>query len=241
MHTALKIIALLLITSWQFSCSTQNKDKEESITPDLSSETAKFSYALGLEIGASLKNIKENTELDLTILSRAIKDHLNEKEPLLSQEESNEVKKTVFTRLQTVQAENMKTSGEKNIKDEEAFLNDNKSKEGITTTASGLQYEILRKGTGDSPKATDRVSVNYKGSLLGGTEFDSSYKRGQPSTFNVNQVIKGWSEALQLMQVGGKYKLYIPSKLGYGERGAGDKIGPNATLVFEVELLSIEK
>lgn len=241
MHTALKIIALLLITSWQFSCSSQKKGKEESLEPDLSSETAKFSYALGLEIGASLKNINDNTELDLTILSRAIKDHLNEKEPLLSQEESNEVKKTVFTRLQTVQAEKMKTSSEKNVKDEEAFLNDNKSKGGITTTASGLQYEILRKGTGDSPKATDRVSVNYKGSLLDGTEFDSSYKRGQPSTFNVNQVIKGWSEALELMQVGGKYKLYIPSKLGYGERGAGDKIGPNATLVFEVELLSIEK
>ena len=241
MRTTLKIIALLLITSWQFSCSSQNKDKGESGKPDLSTEAAKFSYALGLEIGASLKNINENTELDLTILSRAIKDNLNSKEPLLSQEEANEVKKTVFTQLQSVQAEKMKGTSEKNVKDEEAFLNTNKSKAGITTTESGLQIETLRKGSGECPKATDKVSVNYKGSLLDGTEFDNSYTRGQPSTFNVNQVIKGWSEGLQLMQVGGKYKLYIPSKLGYGERGAGDKIGPNATLVFEVELMSIGK
>ena len=241
MNSYLKIITILLIFALHYSCSSQNEGNKKSPEPDMSTETAKFSYAIGQDVGIQLKKINDDADLDIDILFRGIEDHLNNKEPLLSTEEASKVKQTVFTRLQSAQAEKRQAASGQNVKDEEAFLAKNKEKEGVVTTESGLQYEVLRKGTGESPVATDRVSVHYKGSLLDGTEFDSSYKRGQPSTFGVNQVIKGWSEGLQCMKVGGKYKLYIPSKLGYAERGAGDKIGPNATLVFEVELMSIEK
>ena len=241
MNSYFKISLLLLILAFQYSCNSQNEGSKKGSEPDLSTETAKFSYAIGIDVATQLKRINDDAELDLDVLFRGIEDYLNNKEPLVSQEEAAEVKKTVFTRLQSAQAEKRTAASGQNLKDEEAFLEKNKARQGVTTTESGLQYEILREGTGGSPSATDRVSVNYKGSLLDGTEFDSSYKRGQPSTFNVNQVIKGWSEGLQLMKAGGKYKLYVPSKLGYAERGAGDKIGPNAMLIFEVELMSIEK
>ncbi|HYJ03735.1 MAG TPA: FKBP-type peptidyl-prolyl cis-trans isomerase, partial [Chthoniobacterales bacterium] len=122
----------------------------------------------------------------------------------------------------------------------EKFLAENKNKEGVKTTASGLQYKVLKEGSGASPKETDTVVTNYKGTLLDGTEFDSSYKRNEPATFPVNRVIKGWTEALQLMKPGSKYQLFIPAALAYGERGAGRDIGPNATLIFEVELLSVK-
>ena len=236
-----KILMLMLVIALHYSCNSQNEGNKKGLKPDLSTEEAQFSYAIGQDVGTSLKRINDDMELDLDIVFRGIEDHLNNTEPLLPVEEMNKVKQTVFTRLQSVQAEKRTASSAQNIKDEEAFLAKNKEKKGVITTESGLQYEILRKGTGDSPSVSDRVSVHYKGTLLDGTEFDSSYKRGQPSTFGVGQVIKGWSEGLQLMKVGGKYKLYIPAKLGYAERGAGDKIGPNAMLVFEVELMSIEK
>jgi FKBP-type peptidyl-prolyl cis-trans isomerase len=132
-----------------------------------------------------------------------------------------------------------KVAGEKNKTEGEAFLAKNKARKEVKTTASGLQYEVLTEGTGANPKATDTVTVNYKGTLMDGTTFDSSYDRGQPATFVLNQVIPGWTEGVQLMKVGSKYKFYIPSALGYGERGAGGVIGPNAPLVFEVELVSI--
>ena len=133
-----------------------------------------------------------------------------------------------------------KEAGDKNAADGEKFLAENKKKEGVKTTASGLQYKVLKEGTGESPKETDTVVTNYKGTLLDGTEFDSSYKRNEPATFPVNRVIKGWTEALQLMKPGAKYQLFIPSALAYGERGVGKDIGPNSTLIFEVELLSIK-
>ena len=236
-----KIIMLMFIIALHFSCSSQNEGKKKGGEPDMSTETGKFSYAIGQDVATQLKRLDDDADLDLDALFRGVEDHLNNKEPLISSEEQKEVKQTVFNRLQSEQAEKRTASGAQNIKDEEAFLAKNKEKKGVITTESGLQYEILRKGTGDSPSVSDRVSVNYKGTLLDGTEFDSSYKRGQPSTFGVGQVIKGWSEGLQLMKVGGKYKLYIPAKLGYGERGAGDKIGPNAMLIFEVELMEIVK
>ena len=134
----------------------------------------------------------------------------------------------------------MKELGEKNRKEGEAFLAENKKKKGVITTESGLQYMVLEKGDGPKPKATDTVSVNYRGTLIDGTEFDSSYKRGKPVTFPVKGVIAGWTEALLLMNVGSKYKLFVPPNLGYGGRGAGRLIGPEATLIFEVELLGIE-
>ncbi len=134
----------------------------------------------------------------------------------------------------------MQVAGEANKKEGEAFLAANKSKEGVVTLPSGLQYKILQQGTGPKPTASDSVVCNYRGTLLNGTEFDSSYKRGQPATLGVGQVIPGWTEALQLMPVGSKWQLFIPSNLAYGARGAGSDIGPNSTLTFEVELLSIQ-
>ncbi len=138
------------------------------------------------------------------------------------------------------QQEKMQEAGAANKTEGEAFLAANKSKDGVVTLPSGLQYKILTAGTGPKPTASDSVVCNYRGTLINGTEFDSSYKRGQPATFGVGQVIKGWTEALQLMPVGSKWQLFIPSSLAYGERGAGAEIGPNATLIFEVELLSIQ-
>ncbi len=134
----------------------------------------------------------------------------------------------------------MKLAGDANQKEGAAFLAANKTKEGVVTTSSGLQYKILKQGDGPKPTATDSVVCNYKGTLINGTEFDSSYKRGQPATFPVNGVIKGWTEALQLMPTGSKWQLFVPADLAYGARGAGQDIGPNATLIFEVELLSIQ-
>lgn len=154
----------------------------------------------------------------------------------------NEVKEvmTAFQKgLAAKQAEKMKVIGEKNSKEGETFLAENKKKEGVKTTASGLQYKVITPGKGPMPKDTDTVSVNYRGTLIDGTEFDSSYKRGEAVSFPVNGVIKGWTEALQMMKVGSKWQLFIPSNLAYGDRGAGGQIGPNATLIFEVELLSI--
>ena len=218
------------------ACAT---DKDNGAPPDLTTESAKFSYALGLEIGASLQNIADETAVDVDIMSRAIKDQLSGTEPLLGQEEAAEVKQTVMNRVQAKMQEDRQNDALENASAEEAFLDSNATREGVITTESGLQYEILEKGEGKNPEATDRVSVHYRGTLLDGTVFDSSYERGSPATFGVNQVIPGWTEALQLMSVGSKYKLYIPSKLAYGMRGAGQKIGPNQCLIFEVELLEI--
>ena len=138
------------------------------------------------------------------------------------------------------QQETMKTSGEKNQKDGEAFLAANKNKEGVISLPNGMQYKVITMGTGKKPKATDTVTVHYQGTLIDGKEFDSSFKRGEPATFPLNQVIKGWTEGLQLMPVGSKFQFFIPSELGYGDRGAGQLIQPNSTLIFEVELLSVK-
>jgi FKBP-type peptidyl-prolyl cis-trans isomerase FklB len=159
----------------------------------------------------------------------------------LTQEEAQAVLKEVQTEVQKQQQEKMKEAADKNKSEGEAFLATNKSKDGVVTLPSGLQYKILTAGTGPKPTASDSVKCNYRGTLINGTEFDSSYKRGQPATFAVGQVIKAWTEALQLMPVGSKWQLFVPSSLAYGERGAGAEIGPNATLIFEVELLSIEE
>jgi FKBP-type peptidyl-prolyl cis-trans isomerase len=157
---------------------------------------------------------------------------------------SDDEVKAVLTALQThmheMQDQKAKQAGDTNKKEGESFLAANKSKEGVVTLPDGLQYKILSTGTGPKPTATDSVVCNYKGTLINGKEFDSSYKRGQPATFGVSQVIKGWTEALQLMPVGSKWQLFIPSELAYSQRGAGADIGPNATLVFEVELVSIQ-
>src|SRR6267378_1691814 len=197
----------------------------------------KFSYALGMNLGMSLK--KQSVEVDPVILSQGLKAALAGGKALLSPEEAQATLMEVQNDLRKKQQEKMQVAGEANKKDGAAFLASNKTKEGVVTLPSGMQYKILKEGTGPKPTATDSVVCNYRGTLINGTEFDSSYKRGQPATFPVVGVIKGWTEALQLMPVGSKWQLYIPSSLAYAERGAGGDIGPNATLIFEVELMSI--
>jgi FKBP-type peptidyl-prolyl cis-trans isomerase FklB len=194
------------------------------------------SYSIGLNLGRSLKtnDIKANADL----LIKGLRDGLAG-QALLTDEEIQATMQAFQQQIQTQQEAKQKEIGEKNKVEGEAFLTKNKGRQGVKTTASGLQYEVLTEGTGATPKATDTVTVNYRGTLMDGTEFDSSYERGQPATFVLNQVIPGWTEGVQLMKVGSKYKFYIPAALGYGERGAGGVIGPNAPLVFEVELVSI--
>jgi FKBP-type peptidyl-prolyl cis-trans isomerase FklB len=208
----------------------------------LTTRKQKFSYALGMNIGnglgANLK--KQSVEVDPALVSQGLKDAMGGAKTRLTQEEAQAVLNEVQTEVRKQQQEKTQESSAKNKTEGEAFLTANKTKEGVVTLPSGLQYKILTAGTGPKPTASDSVKCNYRGTLINGTEFDSSYKRGQPATFGVGQVIKGWTEALQLMPVGSKWQLFIPSSLAYGERGAGAEIGPDSTLIFEVELLSIE-
>jgi len=198
----------------------------------------KASYAIGMNFGSSLR--KQSVDIDPAILARGLRDAFSTGKTLLTEDEMRAVLTQLQTDLRKQQQEKMQAAGAKNKTEGQAFLAANKTKEGVVVLPSGLQYKILQEGTGPKPAATDTVVCNYRGTLLDNTEFDSSYKRGQPATFPVTGVIKGWTEALQLMPVGSKWQLFIPSELAYSERGAGPQIGPNATLIFEVELLSIQ-
>ena len=212
---------------------------KKSVVLTLKTQKDKASYAIGLNIGKSMH--KDSVDVDTSILLRGLKDGLAGSKPLLTDDEARAAMVTLQTDLRKKQEEKILVQGEANKKEGEAFLAENKTKDGVVTLPSGLQYKILKEGTGPKPTAADTVVCNYKGTLLDNTEFDSSYKRGQPATFPVGGVIKGWTEALQLMPVGSKWQLFIPSELGYGARGGpGGGIGPNATLVFEVELMSIQ-
>lgn len=193
----------------------------------------KISYALGLNIGKSLKKsgIKE---LDIDRFSKGVKDVLLNNSFDISEEESRAILNDFFTRLQQDLLEKNKTQGKR-------FLEENAKRESVKQTPSGLQYEIIKEGNGQKPLASDRVKVHYHGTLIDGTVFDSSVRRGEPATFGVTQVIQGWVEALQMMSVGSKWKLFIPHKLAYGAQGAGELIEPFSTLIFEVELLEIIK
>jgi FKBP-type peptidyl-prolyl cis-trans isomerase FklB len=204
----------------------------------LKTQKEKFSYALGMNIGANLH--RQDVPVDPTILSRGVKDALAGGKTALTEDEAKTVLTEVQSDMRKKQQEKMQAAGVENKKEGDAFLAANKTKAGVTTLPSGLQYKILQQGTGPKPAASDTVVCNYRGTLIKGTEFDSSYKRGQPATFAVNGVIKGWTEALQLMPVGSKWQLFLPADLAYGDRGAGADIGPGATLIFEVELLSIQ-
>ncbi|HEY4485862.1 MAG TPA: FKBP-type peptidyl-prolyl cis-trans isomerase [Nitrospiria bacterium] len=198
----------------------------------------KLSYSIGMDIGGSLK--QQAIDIDPEILARGFQDVMKGDKTLLTRDEAVQVITAFQQEMRAKIEAAKKTEGEKNKKEGEAFLAANKKKKGVKTTASGLQYKVIKEGTGAKPKATETVSTNYKGTLIDGKEFDSSYKRGQPVSFPVNGVIAGWTEALQMMKVGSKWELVIPANLAYGERGTGENIGPNATLVFEVELLGIE-
>jgi FKBP-type peptidyl-prolyl cis-trans isomerase FklB len=206
----------------------------------LKTQKDKFSYALGMNIGNGMH--RQGVDIDPNILVRGMKDALAGRKLLLTEDEARAAVMQVQNEVRQKQQEKVQAAGAANKKQGDEFLAANKAKDGIVTLPSGLQYKILTAGTGPKPAATDSVVCNYRGTLIDGKEFDSSYKRGQPATFPVNGVIKGWTEALQLMPVGSKWQLFIPPDLAYGERGAGGgDIGPDATLIFEVELLSIEK
>ncbi len=191
-----------------------------------------------MNVGTNLQ--KQAVDVDPAVLLQGLKDGIAGSKPLLSEEEARAVLMQLQEETRKKQAEKAQQMGASNKTEGETFLAANKNKEGVVTLPSGLQYKILQAGTGPKPAATDSVVCNYRGTLINGTEFDSSYKRGQPATFPVNGVIKGWTEVLQLMPVGSKWQLFIPAQLAYGDRGAGADIGPNATLIFEVELLSIQ-
>ncbi len=198
----------------------------------------KISYSIGLNIG---RDFKENgMDIDADVLARGIRDVFAGGELLMTDQEIQETLMAFQQEAVAKQQEKMTAVAAENLKAGEAFLAENGKKEGVVTLPSGLQYKIISEGSGKSPAAEDTVTVNYRGTLVDGTEFDSSYKRGEPATFPVNGVIAGWTEALQLMKEGAKWELYIPSSLAYGERGAGRVIGPGSALVFEVELLKVQ-
>jgi FKBP-type peptidyl-prolyl cis-trans isomerase len=215
-------------------------------TPAAGSQTAspfktqkdKVSYAIGMNIGTTLH--KQSVDVDPKVLQQGLEDAMAGGKTLLSEDEARATLTEFQTEMRKKMQEKMQAEGEANKKEGATFLAANKAKDGVVTLPSGLQYKILAPGTGPKPTASDSVVCNYRGTLIDGKEFDSSYKRGQPATFPVSGVIKGWTEALQLMPVGSKWQLFVPSDLAYGERGQGPDITPNATLIFEVELISIQ-
>jgi FKBP-type peptidyl-prolyl cis-trans isomerase FklB len=204
----------------------------------LKSQKDKTSYAIGINVGKNIKQLPMGIDPD--IFAKGFKDAFSGAKPILSEEEMRTVLAAFQKEITAKQTEIMKSAGDKNKKEGEAFLAENKKKDGVKTLPSGLQYKVIKEGTGKKPKATNTVTTHYQGTLIDGTEFDSSYKRGEPASFPLSGVIPGWTEALQLMKVGSKWQLFVPSKLAYGERGTGPIIGPNATLIFTVELLSIK-
>jgi FKBP-type peptidyl-prolyl cis-trans isomerase len=206
----------------------------------LTTTKQKASYAIGMNLGGGLH--RQNIDVDSEALVQGLKDTLSGNKTLLTEEEARAALMQLQSEMQAKMQAKQTAEGEANKKEGDAFLAANKTKEGVVTLPSGLQYKILKEGSGPKPTATDSVVCNYKGTLINGTEFDSSYKRGEPATFPVTGVIKGWTEALQLMPVGSKWQLFVPADLGYGPRGTpGGPIGPNSTLIFEVELMSIKE
>ena len=204
----------------------------------LKTDKDKASYAIGMSIGKSMH--KDAVDIDPNIFARGLKDALAGGKLLMTDEEAQAAITALKSDVQKKQEDKMAQAGEGNVKEGEAFLAANKMKEGVVTLPSGLQYKILTVGTGPMPTAADSVVCNYKGTLINGKVFDASASHGGPATFPVSGVIKGWTEALQLMPVGSKWQLFIPPDLAYGQRGAGGDIGPGTTLIFEVELLSIK-
>lgn len=204
----------------------------------LKTQKEKVSYSIGLDIGRNMK--RQTLEIDIAQFTRGVQDGIGDTKPLLTDQEIQECMTTFQKEVMARMEENSRKQGEKNKMEGEAFLAENKKKPGVKTLPSGLQYKVLQEGTGKSPKATDSVVTHYRGTLLDGKEFDSSFKRGEPMTFVLNQMIPGWIEGLQLMKEGAKWQLFVPSSLGWGDRGAGQDIGPNATVVFEVELIKVK-
>ena len=229
----LKVLALLPVAVTLIACEQQQQAAQET-TPavtTLETDADRFSYGLGMVIGERI--LKQYGELDYDLLIEGMKAQHQEQQTLLSIDEAGAALNAYMEKQFAERAEAAKAVGQ-------AYLDENAKKEGVQVTESGLQYLVVTEGDGAKPAATDQVTVHYRGTLIDGTEFDSSYSRGQPATFGLNQVIPGWTEGLQLMSVGSKYQFVIPQELGYGERGAGGSIGPYETLIFEVELIEIK-
>jgi FKBP-type peptidyl-prolyl cis-trans isomerase len=223
-------IAFLPLMAW-------SADKAATPPPELKTSQDKLSYVLGREIGQGLSD--SPSKIDLNIFMRGIQDTLNNRKSPITPEETEKVKAEFSAQMRDAQSKKMAAMADQNAKAEESFLAKNKSQKGVVTTDSGLQYQVIKEGTGEGIKETDKVKVHYRGTLIDGTEFDSSFARNQPAVFDVKGVIPGWTEGLQLMKFGGKYRLWVPSKLGYGARGAGRVIGPNSLLIFDVEPLEL--
>ena len=227
-----KLIAVALVLSIFGSMVIAQKKG----TPKTKKE--KVSYSIGVNIGKNMKT--QGIDLDQGLLTQGIKDGLNSSKTAMSDKDMEAAMTAFQQEMMGKMQVKQKVDGEKNAKEGEAFLAANKKKEGVVTLSSGLQYKILKSGDGPKPTKDQTVKCHYRGTLIDGTEFDSSYKRGEPTEFPVGQVIKGWTEALQLMPVGSKWQLFIPADIAYGSNGAGQTIGPNATLIFDIELLSIK-
>ena len=235
----MKLVKILLCLFVFISLvSAQTKSKHQKSVNSMISPEDSISYAIGFNIGTNLQDPSMKINFEMLI------DGITDKTKGASKLTEDQVKKVLASFNQKMMKKRSDEQGvvsEKNKKAGEVFLNDNKKKQGVITLPSGLQYKVLQEGTGDSPRDSSIVKVNYKGTLIDGREFDSSYKRGEPAQFPLNQVIKGWTLGLQLMKVGAKYQFFIPSDLGYGDNGAGEMIQPGSTLIFEVELIEIVK
>ena len=230
----MKFIVLSLICMSILACNAQPSEKSK-----LETQNEKVAYTIGMNIGKSLKRDSLQT-LDLNTLLQGMKHAMSGTDSLMIEKEMNDVMMAFQQEMNNKTEAATKSKGETNLKSGIKFLEDNKNKEGVKITPSGLQYKIVKEGTGAIPTASSTVTVHYKGTLINGTTFDSSIDRGEPASFQVNQVIPGWTEALQMMKKGSKWMLYIPSGLAYGDQAAGPTISPNSTLIFEVELLEIK-
>jgi FKBP-type peptidyl-prolyl cis-trans isomerase len=222
---------------------TQGATPKPAEGSPLSTQKDKVSYAIGMSVGSRLHDdlSRQSIDADDKLLLQGFQDALSGGKTLMTADEARTLLTQFQAEVRAKMEEKQKLAAETNKKEGDEFLTANKTKPGVVTLPSGLQYKILTPGTGPKPTAEDSVVCNYRGTLINGKEFDSSYKRGEPATFPVSRVIKGWTEALQLMPVGSKWQLFVPSDLAYGPRGASAEIGPNATLIFEVELLSIQE
>lgn len=229
----MKYLLILAASAMLFACEGVTQG-----TVSLKTQVDSVSYAIGVDIGRNMK--MQKLEINTAAVAAGMKAMLDSAKLLLSEEQCSAVMMTFQQQMMAKRDEEQRAAGDMNKKAGEDFLAANKTKSGVQTTASGLQYKVIKMGSGPKPTPDKTVSVHYRGTLIDGTEFDSSIKRGQPAEFGVGQVIRGWTEGLQLMPVGSKFEFYIPSELAYGANGAGGQIGPNSVLIFEVELLAIK-
>ena len=218
-----------------FGCASLAQAQNEKT--QLKDQKQKVSYGIGYNLGQNL--MRDNLDLDAKILVKGIMDAMTKQKPQMTEDEIRATLLAFQDQLRKDAQAKMEKAAQANVAKGKKFLADNAKKEGVKTTKRGLQYKVVKSGSGKTPKLNDRVTTHYRGTLIDGTEFDSSYKRNQPATFPVNGVISGWTEALQLMKEGDKWQLFIPSDLAYGQRGSGPDIGPNEVLIFDIELLKV--